>query len=140
LLPVTVDLEWYKETGSPTLDACASDRDGLRANLKDLLGRVQEAYGKQPVIYASRQGIGNILQSDFSQYPLWYAERTHDDAPGYPGDNPWTIWQITKKGSIDGFKKPVDYNVFFGSRAQFMAFAATGQNAGREAALLPEKK
>ncbi|TCR98812.1 GH25 family lysozyme [Rhizobium sp. BK418] len=140
LLPVAIDLEWYKVTGSPTLDACATDRDGVRANLKDLLGRVQEAYGKQPLIYASRQGIGDVLQSDFSQYPLWYAERTHDDAPGYPGDNPWTIWQITKQGKIDGFEKPIDYNVFFGNQAQFTAFAATGQNAGREAAISPEKK
>nr|WP_240535556.1 GH25 family lysozyme [Rhizobium freirei] len=140
LLPVTIDLEWYKETGSQTLDACASDRDGVRANLKDLLDRVQEAYGKQPVIYASRQGIGDILQSDFSQYPLWYAERSHEDAPGYPGDNPWTIWQISKEGKIDGFEKPVDYNVFFGSRTQFAAFAATGRNTGLEAAVLPEKK
>ncbi|WP_245485182.1 GH25 family lysozyme [Rhizobium leguminosarum] len=140
MLPVAVDLEWYKESGSPTLEVCASDHDSVRANLKDLLSRVQEAYGKQPVIYASRQGIGDILQSDFSQYPLWYAERTHEVAPGYPGDNPWTMWQITKEGQLDGFEKPVDYNVFFGSRDQFNAFAATGQNAARDAALLPEKK
>lgn len=140
MLPVTVDLEWYKESGSPTLEACASDHDSLRANLKDLLGRVQEAYGKRPIIYASRQGIGDILQSDFSQYPLWYAERSHEDPPGYPGDNPWTIWQITKDVKLDGFEKPVDYNVFFGTQAQFQVFAATGQNASREAALLPEKK
>ncbi|MCS4096113.1 glycoside hydrolase family 25 protein [Rhizobium sp. BK176] len=138
LLPVAIDVEWNNEEGSPIFSACGGDRDIIRSNLKRLLAFVEQTYGKKPIIYTSRRGVSDILQNEFSDYALWYADFAKN-TPGYRGDNPWTIWQVTNQGQIDGFERHVDFNVFFGDEDQFQAFASTGANAAREAALADRK-
>lgn len=135
LLPVAIDLEWHNKDGSPIFSGCAGDKNAIRSNLKSLLSSIEQVYGKRPIIYASRRGIMDILQNDFSGYALWYVEFTKD-TPSYPGDNPWTMWQVSDQGKIDGFKNSVEYNVFFGDENQFRGFVSTGANLARDATLV----
>jgi hypothetical protein len=80
-------------------------------------------YGKGPIVYTSRFGVGDILRNDLG---LWYAD-FRKTTPGYAGDNPWTFWQMTDYGNIPG--------VSTGSKEQFAAFAETGENVARNAAV-----
>lgn len=106
--------------------ACSDNPDVIRSNLKALLFELADYYGKRPIIYTSRFGVGDILGSDFNDFGLWYAD-FRKTTPGYAGDNPWTFWQMTDHGNIPGISAAVDYNVFFGSKEQFAAFAETGR-------------
>ncbi|WP_165434994.1 GH25 family lysozyme [Rhizobium leguminosarum] len=134
LLPVAVDLEWFRGNPHSLFLACSDNPDVIRSNLKALLSELADYYGKRPIVYTSRFGVGDILRNDFNDFGLWYAD-FRKTTPGYAGDNPWTFWQMTDHGNIPGVTTAVDYNVFFGSKEQFAAFAETGENVARNAAV-----
>ncbi|NRP85230.1 Lysozyme M1 [Ensifer adhaerens] len=134
LLPIAVDLEWYRSGPHSLFASCADNPETVRSILEQLVSELKDYYGKRPIIYTSRFGVADILKGDFNDFGLWYAD-FRKTTPGYTGDNPWTLWQMTDRGRIPGITGDVDYNVFFGSKEQFAAFAETGENIARDAAL-----
>jgi GH25 family lysozyme M1 (1,4-beta-N-acetylmuramidase) len=142
-LPIAVDLEWDDGPRNSPQSRC-NDIDKIRSMLHDLLIRLEKYYGKIPVIHASASGVGAILNSAFYRYPLWlegFQKSKEFDktlspeivGPRLPGENPWTIWQVSATGRVPGATQPITIDVFFGNEGQLAAFAGSGMNEGRVA-------
>ncbi|MEO7328424.1 MAG: GH25 family lysozyme [Minicystis sp.] len=114
----------------PALDIEVMDGVAPRAVLARMqtwLDRVEIAFGKRPVIYAS-PGFWEALDAgpSFGRYPLWLAH-WGSRCPAKPDTwARWSFWQSTDEGTIPGIEGPVDLDRFNGSRADLLAFAATG--------------
>ena len=121
LLPFAIDLE--------EVSGNCSDLVTIRSELKKLLTAVENYYKKRPLIYTSSMFLEHhpILDESFDVYPLWLADyRAYARAttPKLPGTNPWTIWQVTNNARFPHLPgRSFDLNVFFGSEAEFEAFA-----------------
>ena len=64
--------------------------------------------GKTAGIYASKSWLeNNLIMSYLNQYDVWLAR--YAAAPEYTG--PFTIWQYTSKGAVDGISGYVDRNI-----------------------------
>ncbi|MEJ8475224.1 glycoside hydrolase family 25 protein [Roseibium algae] len=77
--------------------------------LAQLLQLLERQLGVKPMIYASPGFWSSIRNPDFTEYPLWLADYTDNQAPTIP--EPWTeyaLWQYSNSGSIDGIEGAVD--------------------------------
>lgn len=125
-LPPVLDLE--------THDGQAKNKIISRA--KAWLDKVEDAFGKKPIIYSGQY----FLQSYFSEagggpplwaknYPLWLAQYPNTYVPGSSkpylpkGWFEWTFWQYSDKGQINGINASVDLNVFNGTLEELYKFA-----------------
>lgn len=116
------------------------------ARVKFWLDRVEEAFGKKPIIYSNTINLNNILDEDgtpptwLGDYPLWLAQypSTYADEmqPSLPrGQNNWTFWQFTDVGQVEGISTKADINVFNGTLEELRQFAISGVNTAQ-----PEKR
>lgn len=97
------------------------------ARMQIWLDRVEAAFGKRPVIYTA-PGFWEQLDAgpSFGRYPLWLAN-WGTRCPARPDTwSRWTFWQSTDDGTTAGIEGPVDLDRFNGSRADLLAFAASG--------------
>ena len=102
-LPPAVDLEFW---GNGKYHPGVAE---FRGELDDLLRRLRNRYGKEPVIYTSAEFYNPYLKG----YPLkrlWIRDTLA--APRLPGACPWLFWQFTDKGRVRGIRGDVDLNVF----------------------------
>lgn len=109
MLPPVVDVEFYgnKEENPP-----ASEE--VHPQLQAYLDAVEDAYGMQPIIYATYESWELYIQEQFDNYPLWI--RDIWNTPKNSVD--WTLWQYTNRGRLKGFagdEPYVDLNVFAGT-------------------------
>jgi len=129
MLPIALDLEWFKGTAAgapPSLSKqmkCANaDITRTRNNVIRVLKRLTVAYGRAPIIYmpsASR----NLLDARFDAYPRWTADFSHGSKEAVrPKDSIWTIWQYSDQVVIPGVKGTADVNVFAGDKKAFALF------------------
>jgi lysozyme len=143
MLPVAIDLE-------PPLTEqrrCqrTADIHTLRSDVLELAGRLEEAYGKVPIIYGTRM-VFRSLGTGFEKYMIWLARLRYAES-GKPtasdialrGTNPWTLWQYTQKLVVPGVGYSVDGNVFFGTEGQYREFKRGKTNAALAAALTAPK-
>lgn len=118
LLPPVLDIEDEKaQTPEPValIDWCAEWCEHCRT----LTGRSPIVYTYFSYIHVQLKGCVPAL----AKYPLWLAD--YRGAP--PGEQPteiagwpWTFWQYTGSGSVNGISGPVDRNVFRGSSAALL--------------------
>ena len=68
-----------------------------------------KAAGYYPGIYASASWINDVLQPSRlkGKYDLWVAHWTS----GVTSFSPYTIWQYTETGRVDGISNAVDRNL-----------------------------
>jgi lysozyme len=80
------------------------------------LQTVENRLGVRPIIYSSQDFYQRFLASEFSnsRYPLWIA-RYSDQPPALNGFTPWSIWQNSNEGCVEGISKKVDTNIFPGT-------------------------
>ena len=133
LLPFAIDVEEVSRN--------CGDLATIRSELKKLLASVENYYKKRPIIYTNSMFLEHypILDESFDVYPLWLADyRAYARAtnPILPGTNPWTIWQVTNNAKFPQLPgKNFDLNVFFGSEAEFKAFASGRGNVALDVSL-----
>jgi lysozyme len=90
------------------------------------LERVEQALGRQPIIYTRGSFVEDVLGAPglLLRYPMWIAHYTEDAQPqtpaGWPG---WLLWQYSQTGRVDGLKCDLDLNRFQGSEADLRALA-----------------
>jgi lysozyme len=114
-LPPAVDLEFWGN---------AKSRPGVaefRVELDDLLKRLRNRYGKEPVIYTSSEFYHPYLKG----YPLkrlWIRDTLA--APRLSDACPWLIWQFTDKGRVRGIRGNVDLDAFSGDSRSLKDLAA----------------
>ncbi|RYZ20282.1 MAG: glycoside hydrolase family 25 protein [Chitinophagaceae bacterium] len=91
----------------------------LRRELQAWLDNIEKYYGVRPVIYTYLDFYKKNLAGHFDDYPLWVA---HYLQPGQPRiERPWSFWQHSESGRVDGITSRVDFNVFSGDSLAFRA-------------------
>ncbi len=116
-LPPVIDLEFYRSENLPEPDA-------VRESLRILLARMRGVYGKQPIIYTTKECWELYLKDSELEYTLWI--RSIFTAPVYGITPEWTFWQYNPRGMLDGYTGGdvrIDLNVFRGTMDEFRQFA-----------------
>lgn len=112
-LPPVIDVEYYGDKKNHPPDA-----DALRRELQVMLDRLEDHYGRPPVIYATEDVWELYLAGHFDAYPLWI--RNVLSKPRIK--EPWLMWQFTNRARLDGYSGEetfIDVNVFRGSRDEW---------------------
>jgi lysozyme len=103
-LPPVLDVE--------TLDG--QSPEVLRQEMHVWLQTVENALGLRPIIYSNQDFYERFLSMEFGEkYPLWIA-RYGDTPPRLTQYRPWTFWQKTNEGCVEGISSKVDINSFPG--------------------------
>jgi len=106
-LPPVLDIEHFYGTSLTN----------LRKELKEWLDILEEHYGVKPIIYTNADFYKRNLQGHFDEYPLWVAHYLQQHQPRVT--RPWSFWQHSESGSVDGIAAKVDFNVFNGDSLEF---------------------
>ncbi len=117
-LPPVLDVEW---NGTSKLCPKKIPREVALSEMRTVLAAMERAYGKKPVIYTSVDFHRDVLQGEFSEYPIWVRSVKYYPTVKY-GDRVWHFWQHTAQGSIPGIRGYVDRNAFRGSAHDWKAW------------------
>ncbi|MGN0195020.1 MAG: GH25 family lysozyme [Candidatus Cryptobacteroides sp.] len=83
-------------------------KEALSASALEWLRKVEEHYGRKPVVYTSDHFASEILSREITEgYPLWIA---HYDTPA-PLTEDWAIWQFTDRAVIVGLHGKADLSI-----------------------------
>jgi lysozyme len=85
------------------------------------LNIVQQAVGRQPVIYTATGFWADAAQ--LATYPLWVANYGVSQPHLPKGWTVWTFWQYADNGSVPGIAGNVDHNWFNGPLDRLRLFA-----------------
>lgn len=89
----------------------------LRKEIKAWLDAAEEYYGVKPIIYTYVDFYEKNLQGYFEDYPLWIAHYLQPNEPRI--SRPWSFWQHSESGRVNGILSKVDFNVFNGDSMAF---------------------
>lgn len=89
----------------------------LRRELQAWLDITEQYYGVRPVIYTYLNFYERYLQGYFDSYPLWVAHYLQPEGPRIT--RPWTFWQHSEAGHVNGIRTRVDFDVFSGDSTAF---------------------
>jgi lysozyme len=111
-LPPVLDVEWQQ---SESLNQyIKNNRGACVKKVKDWLVGIENATGRQPIIYTNsnfwKDYLGN--PTGFETYPLWVASYRNDEPVLPAGWNDYTFWQFTASGFVTGVNGNVDKNIF----------------------------
>lgn len=109
-LPLVVDLE---EWGNPQVDV-PTVTERLDDMLTTLVG-----FGGSVMIYTNKEGYYRYVRGRFDGYPLWLCSFSEIDR-----SIPWTFWQYTHRGHVDGTYSFFDLDIFRGDSIQWNAWTA----------------
>lgn len=117
-LPPVLDVEWNGD--SKTCPKKVPQAEALAA-MKRFLRAVEAHYHKRPIIYTSIDFYREIIDGHLHDYPLWVRTVRAHPVARY-ANRPWTFWQYTEKGEVNGVKGPVDRNAFVGTEEEWNRF------------------
>lgn len=138
---------------SPALDLETNDgqkKEKIIPAVKIWLDRVESAFGRKPIIYSGQYFLQDYLSEAgggppvwAKDYPLWLAQYPNQYTPGMQPFLPtgwfkWTIWQYSKRGSVNGINADVDLDLFNGTLEDLFKFAGA-QPAGTSPSETPKK-
>ena len=118
-LPPTIDLEFGGNCSA------RPSREEVLSEISDFAQIIERRYGKTPIIYATNQSYRAFLSEDRPDYPIWI--RNIYRRPKLPDGRKWTFWQYANRGRLYGIEGFVDFNVFNGSREEFIQFVSSGR-------------
>jgi lysozyme len=124
-LPPAVDLEF---AGNCSRAPAWND---LSRQLGAFLDLVRAAYGREPVLYMTRELYDAYLPNApdrLRSSPLWVRDVYR--SPRWLAGRSWTVWQYANNGRIRGIKGLVDLNVFQGDEAAWTAFRRPPDQGG----------
>lgn len=114
-LPPVLDLEWRGESSAETAEWC-----------REFMVRAEKLFKRTPAIYTTTNFIKNKMGNPYwlRKYIFWQAYWTNASEPPSSIDGlPWTFWQFTNKGDMQGIKGNVDVNRFYGTPEQLAQLA-----------------
>ncbi|MFN4145917.1 MAG: glycoside hydrolase family 25 protein [Runella sp.] len=82
-------------------------------NLRTWLQLAESHYGIRPIIYTNVNFYHRYIKNNLDEYPLWVADYSDWGLRRF-GNAHILFWQYSEKGSADGIRGAVDYNVFLG--------------------------
>lgn len=112
-LPPVIDLEYYRSETEPEVNA-------VRKELRDMLNTLKQTYGKQPIIYTTRNYWKKFLKDTDFQYTLWI--RSVFTSPSSDFEPQWTLWQYNPRGVLKGYQGTeslIDLNAYRGTETEF---------------------
>jgi len=117
-LPPVIDIEFYrdKEKNPPSKQAANQILD-------DLLNKLENHFGKKPIIYATQKSYELYIKGAYESYPIWI--RDVIKTPTLPDKRNWTFWQYSPRKVLKGYsgeEKYIDMNVFNGTKSDFENF------------------
>lgn len=114
-MPPVLDVEWNHLSRTCRHRPPAHEvRDEMRV-WKEIVGA---HYGRRPVIYTTVDFYRDNELWRVSGYEFWLRSVAGHPMHVYP-DQPWTFWQYTGTGVVEGIRGNTDINVFRGSRGQW---------------------
>ncbi len=120
-LPPVLDLEWNNAS------SCKQkfSRADMLEKIHVMLDAMEKHTGKVPVIYTDVSFNADVLDGEHFDNPFW-VRSTAAEPPQRYGNRPWTLWQWTQTGTLNGVVGEVDRNVFYGSEDDWTVFLLTG--------------
>ena len=113
-LPPAIDVEFAGNCRSWT------SIEEIREQLQLFLDRIEEAWGRSPLLYITSESEDRIVAGHFDQYPIWIR-----NVFWRPQSEPvWLFWQFTDDAELPGVKTPVDMNVYRGGLDELAALVA----------------
>lgn len=108
-----IDLEFYGSFIKNPLSKAEVEPD-----LRRLVDRLAEAYGKKVIIYCNKYIYDKYLLEGFEDVDIWYRSISNE-YPSLPKGRKWTFWQYDDKGILEGYGGPgaseyIDLNYFHG--------------------------
>ena len=115
MLPPVVDIEFYGDKYKNVPDIKETQKQ-----LQILLDRLEEYYGKKPIIYATYKSYNLYIMNNFTDNYIWIRDVFF--RPKLRDNRDWTFWQYTDKVKLDGYngkESNIDMNVFNGNSEEF---------------------
>lgn len=118
MLPPVIDIEFYgdKKENLP-------DKDKTQKELDVLISKLEEYYGKTPIIYATEKSYELYIADKYDNCDIWI--RNVYTKPKLSDERKWTFWQYTNKEQLSGYsgdEKYIDMNVFNGNESDFESY------------------
>jgi lysozyme len=135
-LPVAIDIQWQHGPLLQGEQAC-KDIPTIRKSLLELEQLLHTAYGKKPVLHGFTSTFADLIDQQFAGNAVWlqdFRKTAGQSGPELLGSSAWSFWQYTSKAIVPGIKDPVDVNAFFGTKADFENFVASGDNIAKSTA------
>lgn len=114
-MPPVLDVEWNHASRTCT---SRPDPETVRAEMKEWMEIVGRHYGKRPIIYTPVDFHRENLDGHFKDHQFWLRSVAAHPQDIYP-DHPWSFWQYTGTGMMDGIKGDTDINTFAGNKQQW---------------------
>jgi lysozyme len=114
-LPPSVDVEFAGNCRSWT------SVDAIRTELAVFLAAVEQAYGRRPIVYFTRESYERVLGGLVERHPTWARSLFGRPRARF---GMWTFWQYAHNGRVPGIEGLVDLNVFRGSPDELREFVA----------------
>ncbi len=95
-------------------------KENVQSELNALLQKLQEYYGKKPIIYATQKSYKLYISGSFSDYDIWIRDVFFK--PSLADGRKFLFWQYSDKAKLDGYnvkEKFIDMNVFNGTQEEF---------------------
>ncbi|GKX63242.1 lysozyme [Pragia fontium] len=110
-LPPVLDLEYGGNCQLTT------SKERIRAEIEEMVKQLESAYGKKPILYATREFFDDFLVNEFKELPIWIRDIYRH--PSLNDNNrKWLFWQYANRGRLDGIETFVDLNAFNGSETE----------------------
>ncbi|MGN1205853.1 MAG: glycoside hydrolase family 25 protein [Eubacterium sp.] len=116
MIPV-IDVEYYGKYAK-----MPPDIEKMKKELQDMVKRLEEKYGRKPMIYCTYSVYRRYIDGAFDEVPLWIRNVYY---PPEDLGRKWTLWQYTDKAQLDGYngdEKAIDCNVFQGEKEQLQDY------------------
>lgn len=106
----------YEFSLPPVLDvevAPNGDTESFQNAIEEWINLVKESTGCTPILYSNKNFWSQYLQDRFAEYPIWISDYTRDD--NRVTTIPWSFWQFTDSGNVEGVSGPVDESRYRGN-------------------------
>jgi lysozyme len=110
MLPPVIDIEVWGDS-----------KEVYVRELTDLITRVEQHYGKKPILYVMYPYYEEYIKGSFEDYPIWIRDIVK--YPSLSDGRKWTFWQYCNRGHVKGIATYVDINCFSGSTEELLELA-----------------
>ncbi|KAF7276684.1 hypothetical protein GWI33_009922, partial [Rhynchophorus ferrugineus] len=104
-LPPVMDVEFQWTCPEVTAEQ-------LQQQIAIMAKRLEQYYGKKPILYTTPNYYKNYIAGYLDDYPLWLQDLKNP--PPRFDSRPWILWQYSHTGKVAGIATEVDRNVFRG--------------------------
>ena len=100
ILPPIIDLE---------ISTKKYKKKDVMKNLEEMVDKLEEHYKKRVIFYVNYNTYNAYIKNEFPKNKIWITDYKY--FPKIKEDNRWIIWQVSKRGRIDGIPGFTDKNV-----------------------------